>query len=87
MPYWIFNNLSSSKSNIGGMGGRFDALPKRLIPNQDVPQGTMCGSYDSANGLALTCGGLNPAVSCPTGYYRNYIFGAEGHGFVSCVKS
>ena len=62
--------------------------PAGVIPNQESPTGTMCGAAQTNGERAtITCMGHNPMSSCPTGYYASWIFGAEGHGFVSCVKS
>lgn len=49
--------------------------------------GSYCGSSDSALGLAFTCKGFNPRVSCPMGYTSRAAFGADAHYLFTCVKN
>lgn len=64
------------------------AVPDGVIPVAEALRGTICGAAQTNGERAtITCMGYNPASSCPSGYYSSWIFGAEGHGFISCVKS
>lgn len=68
-------------------------LPMTLLPNvissngatvsSMIKSGTMCGT--NRDGIK-PCDGHNPAVSCPSGYYRAW-YGWRGEGMFTCVKS
>ena len=63
-------------------------LSNTVIPNQDVPSGTMCGSYNTNDGGPHTdCLGYNPGVSCPPGYHSGRGFAAAGAWFITCFKN
>lgn len=54
---------------IGGVGAQARTW---VVPPPSLPQGTVCGLYHSDDEAPATCGGHDPAVSCPAGFVQRH---------------